>query len=81
MEAAAIGTIGLILGVVTGSINLYYELQVIQHDLTGIPLSYRFPLAIVGMLIPIILGTSFASALLPAESAVRSSLVEALEYE
>jgi putative ABC transport system permease protein len=81
MEAAAIGTIGLILGVVTGSINLYYELQVIQHDLTGIPLSYRFPLAIVGLLIPVILGTSFASALLPAESAVRSSLVEALEYE
>jgi ABC-type lipoprotein release transport system permease subunit len=38
-------------------------------------------LAIVGLLIPVILGTSFASALLPAESAVRSSLVEALEYE
>jgi putative ABC transport system permease protein len=81
MESAAIGAIGLILGVATGAINLYYELQVIQHDLTGIPLSYRFPLAIVAMLIPIILGTSFASALLPAETAVRSSLVEALEYE
>jgi putative ABC transport system permease protein len=81
MEAAAIGAIGLILGVATGAINLYYELQVIQHDLTGIPLSYRFPLSIVGLLIPVILGTSFASALLPAETAVRSSLVEALEYE
>jgi len=81
MEAAAIGAIGLILGVATGAINLYYELEVIQHDLTGIPLSYEFPLAIVGLLVPVILGTSFASALLPAEKAVRTSLVEALEYE
>jgi len=81
MEAAAIGAIGLILGVVTGAINLYYELQIIQHDLTGIPLSYRFPLGIVAILIPMILCTSFASALLPAETAVRTSLVEALEYE
>ena len=81
MEAAAIGAIGLILGVATGAINLYYELQVIQHDLTGIPLSYQFPAGIVALLIPVILGAAFASALLPAESAVRSSLVEALEYE
>jgi putative ABC transport system permease protein len=81
MEAAAIGAIGLILGVVTGAINLYYELQIIQHDLTGIPLSYRFPIGVVAMLVPVILGTSFASALLPAETAVRTSLVEALEYE
>jgi putative ABC transport system permease protein len=81
MEAAAIGAIGLILGVATGAINLYYELQVIQHDLTGIPISYQFPTGIVALLIPVILGAAFASALLPAESAVRSSLVEALEYE
>jgi putative ABC transport system permease protein len=81
MEAAAIGAIGLILGVATGAVNLYYELQVIQHDLTGIPLSYQFPLGIVALLIPVILGSAFASAILPAEAAVRSSLVEALEYE
>jgi putative ABC transport system permease protein len=81
MEAAAIGAIGLILGVAIGAINLYYELQVIQHDLTGIPLSYQFPAGIVLLLIPIILGSAFASAILPAETAVRSSLVEALEYE
>jgi putative ABC transport system permease protein len=81
MEALAIGTIGLVLGVATGAINLFYELQVIEHDLTGIPLGYEFPLAIVLLLIPVILGAAFASAILPAETAVRSSLVEALEYE
>src|SRR5450756_2699380 len=43
MEAAAIGIIGLVLGIATGAINLYYELQAIQHDLTGMPLSYQFP--------------------------------------
>jgi hypothetical protein len=33
------------------------------------------------MLLPTILAAALASALWPAESAVRSSLVEALEYE
>jgi putative ABC transport system permease protein len=81
MEALAIGTIGLVLGIGIGSINLFYELQVIQHDLTGIPLSYRFPLGIAAMLLPVILCAAFGSAILPAEHAVRGSLVEALEYE
>jgi ABC-type lipoprotein release transport system permease subunit len=31
--------------------------------------------------LPIILGAALAASILPAESAVRSSLVEALEYE
>src|SRR5205814_6810935 len=43
MEALAIGAIGLILGISIGAFNLLYELQVIKHDLTGIPLPYRFP--------------------------------------
>jgi hypothetical protein len=33
------------------------------------------------VLLPVILGVAFASALGPAESVVRGSLVEALEYE
>jgi putative ABC transport system permease protein len=81
MEALAIGAIGLVLGIGIGSINLFYELQVIQHDLTGIPLAYRFPLAIATLLVPVILFAAFGSAILPAERAVRGSLVEALEYE
>jgi putative ABC transport system permease protein len=81
MEAITIGLIGLILGLVTGAINLYYELQVVQVDLTGIPIGYRFPFGVALILLPVILGAAFASAILPAETAVRSSLVEALEYE
>jgi putative ABC transport system permease protein len=81
MEAFTIGLIGLILGLVTGAINLYYELQAVQVDLTGLTIAYRFPFTIALLLLPVILGAAFASAILPAESAVRSSLVEALEYE
>jgi len=81
LEAAAIGLIGLILGLATGAINLYYELEAIRHDLAGLPLSYEFPFGVVAILIPVILLSALGSAILPAETAVRSSLVEALEYE
>jgi putative ABC transport system permease protein len=81
MEAVTIGLIGVILGVLTGAVNLYYELEVVQTDLTGIPLSYQFPFGIAALLVPVILGAALVSAILPSESAVRSSLVEALEYE
>ena len=81
MEACTIGVIGVVLGLALGAVNLYYELHVVQDDLTGIPIEYRFPFAIAALLLPVILGAAFASAILPAETAVRSSLVEALEYE
>jgi putative ABC transport system permease protein len=81
MEATAIGAIGLILGVGLGAVNLYYQLQIVRQSFAGITLDYTFPYGIVGLLAPVILVAAFGSALFPAESAVRSSLVEALEYE
>ena len=81
MEAGAIGIIGLALGMATGAITLYYELQAIQHDISGMPFAYEFPWGIVAMLVPVILFAAFGAAILPAETAVRGSLVEALEYE
>ena len=50
-------------------------------DLIGIDIGYAFPFAMYATLIPVILGSAFLAALGPAESAVRGSLVEALEYE
>ena len=81
MEAGAIGLIGLALGIATGAVTLYYELQAIQHDISGMPFAYEFPWGIVTLLVPVILFAAFGAAILPAESAVRGSLVEALEYE
>ena len=81
MEAIAIGLIGLVLGAAVGALNLYYEIQAIEVDLTGMSMSYQFPVGIMAILVPVILAAAFASAVLPAETAVRTSLVEALEYE
>ena len=42
---------------------------------------YHFPTTVVAALVPTILASAFVAAIWPAESAVRGSLVEALEYE
>jgi putative ABC transport system permease protein len=81
MEAVAIGVVGLALGLAFGAANLYFLLQITGRDLSGMYLPYRFPFAIAALLLPTILGAALFSAIWPAESAVRASLVEALEYE
>ncbi len=81
MEAVAIGLVGLALGVLFGAANLYFLLQITGRDLSGMHLPYRFPVGIALTLLPTILFAALFSALWPAESAVRTSLVEALEYE
>lgn len=81
MEAGAIGFIGLLLGLGLGAIQLYYTLEVSRRDLIGMDLGYSFPIQMALTLVPVILGAAFLAALAPAETAVRGSLVEALEYE
>ena len=65
MEAAAIGIIGLVLGIAAGAIMLYYELQAIHHDLSGMPFAYQFPWTIVAMLVPVILLAALGAAICP----------------
>jgi putative ABC transport system permease protein len=81
LEALSIGVIGLILGTGLGAINLYYVLGMIRRDLGGIDLDYIFPVAFMLLMIPTILVAALVAAIGPAESAVRGTLVEALEYE
>ncbi len=81
LEAFGIGLIGLCLGVCLGAVNLYYTLGMVQRDLGGLDLDYIFPVSFVLLMIPTILGAAFMAAIGPAESAVRGTLVEALEYE
>lgn len=81
LEALSIGTLGLTLGFSLGAVNLYYILQIVHHDIAGMRLDYVFPIGTVVALVPTILGAALVAAIWPAESAVRGSLVEALEYE
>jgi putative ABC transport system permease protein len=81
LEALTIGTLGLMLGLALGALNLYYILQIVETDIAGMRLDYVFPVSTALTLVPVILGAGFLAALWPAEAAVRGSLVEALEYE
>ena len=81
MEASAIGLIGLALGFSLGAVQLYYSLEIARRDLIGIDIGYAYPYVTALALAPVILGAAFLAAIGPAESAVRGSLVEALEYE
>jgi putative ABC transport system permease protein len=81
MEAVSIGVLGLVLGSALGALNLYYILRIVERDIAGMRLDYVFPATTMVALVPAILGAAFVAALWPAESAVRGSLVEALEYE
>ncbi len=81
MEAAAIGIIGLVLGLGLGAVELYYAIEISRRDLIGIDIAYSYPFGIALLLAPVILAAAFLAAVGPAESAVRGSLVEALEYE
>lgn len=81
IEAISIGIIGLALGFALGAIDLYYTLEFAEHDIAGMRFDYDYPVRVALQLVPVILGAAFVAALWPAESAVRGSLVEALEYE
>src|SRR5580700_11161613 len=81
LEALAVGTVGLILGLALGALQLYYSLHISAEDMAGLRLSYEYPYPIALLLWPGILLVAFLSAIAPAETAVRGSLVEALEYE
>lgn len=81
MEALGIGAVSVILGLALGGIILYYYLGIIREDLAGLRLDYEYPFRIALLVIPTMLGAALLSSLGPAESAVRASLVEALEYE
>jgi len=81
LEAISVAAIGLVLGSLLGAVMLRYLLDVVQQDAVGMRLHYEFPMATVVLLVPIMLAAAMLAAWGPAESAVRSSLVEALEYE
>ena len=81
MEALGVGVLSLILGLALGALHLYGVLEMTARDFPGLRFDYMYPYSVAVALVPTILGTALLGALGPAETAVRGSLVEALEYE
>lgn len=81
MEALSVGFIGLVLGLSLGAVNLHYSIEIGRRDIAGMQMAYQYPVKVALLLMPVILGSALLASLWPAESAVRGSLVEALEYE
>ena len=81
IEAQVIAMVGLVLGAACGAVMLKYVFVMTERDISGVALPYTFPAGIAALLVPIILVSAFVASLWPAESAVRGSLAEALEYE
>jgi putative ABC transport system permease protein len=81
IEAIGISVLGLVLGYLLGGFSLYYMLQIVQRDVAGLRLDYRYPVSAALAVVPMIVAAAFVAALWPAERAIRGSLAEALEYE
>jgi putative ABC transport system permease protein len=81
MEAIGVGLVSVMLGLVVGGIHLYCLLELTSRDFPGLRFDYLYPYGVALAIVPTILVTAVLGALAPGESAVRSPLVEALEYE
>jgi putative ABC transport system permease protein len=81
MEAVAVGLVSLVLGLALGAVHLYCLLEMTARDFPGLRFDFLYPYGVAGLVFPVILLTAWLASLAPAESAVRGSLVEALEYE
>ena len=64
-----------------GAVNLHYVLEILRRDVGGMNVDYVYPVGLAIELVPILLLAALAAAIGPGESAVRGSLVKALEYE
>ena len=81
MEAIAVALVSLIIGLAFGAVQLYCQLEMTARDFPGLRFDYMYPFGVAVALCPVIVATALIGALAPAETAVRGSLVEALEYE
>ena len=81
LESIGIAIVSVILGLALGAVHLYCVLEMTSRDFPGLRFDYAYPYAVAAALFPIILVTAVAGAMIPAEAAVRGSLIAALEYE
>ncbi len=81
IEAVAISMIGLAAGVITGIFNAYFLVYTAAKVVAGFRLQLIFPVSIVLIAIPMVIIVAILSAWLPARSASRLNVIEAIGYE
>jgi putative ABC transport system permease protein len=81
LEAVCMGLVGVLLGIVGGTVMGYYSVGPFGAAFNGWVFPYRFPLEMALGLIPAVVLVSWLAALYPSSLALKTSLVEALAYE
>jgi putative ABC transport system permease protein len=81
LEAAAIAIVGVIIGAIAGMLNTYFLVRTAAVMIGGFTIPYRFPIWLIGVVLPIALLISLAAAFWPARKAVNLRVIEAIGYE
>ena len=81
IEAAAISLMGLAAGAAAGAMNAYFLINTAAKVVAGFSLPMELPYGVVALSIPLVIIVSLASAWIPARSASRTRVAEALRYE
>jgi putative ABC transport system permease protein len=80
-EAGLMGLISQILGLITGIFLSFILIYVINKQSFGWTIQFFFPALLVPKSLLIVLVTSILAGYFPAKQAIRSKIVEALQYE
>jgi putative ABC transport system permease protein len=81
LESAAISLIGFVTGVLAGMMNAYFLINTAAKIVAEFDLPFRFPYAVIGFAIPMVIATAIVAAWLPARHAARMQIAESIGYE
>ncbi len=81
LEAVAISIIGVIVGSVAALFSIQFMAHTVSTVLTGYSVPFYFPWLLVIYTFPAVVVASLLAAWLPARTAMRSQVIEAIGYE
>ncbi len=81
LEAAVIAVIGVLSGVIAGTMNTWFLIRTAASMIGGFTIPFRFPWLLALLALPLTLLISLAAAWWPARKAVNLNVVEAIGYE
>jgi len=81
LEAVAISIVGVIVGSVAALFSIQFMVHTVSTVLTGYSIPFYFPWILVLYTFPAVVAASLLAAWLPARTAMRSQVIEAIGYE